>query len=257
MNGLQQFVTKYRFPLFFLLSYVLSWWALPVTRQGMLPQGPAFAALIVIALSLGRPGLRKFWGRLTNFRGGWWYLAGPAVLAGGLVAAFVVNLLLGASASGGLQLPLGFAMFLLILGGEWEELGWTGYALPALQQRYAKAINGPLLATLILGIFRGIWHLPLVCVGAIPWYDAVLMNLLVFQPIISWLYNKTGGSVPVVVVFHYMSNLLMAIVAMVFEGGEAERYKILYYAFGFLAVLVIAWKTQLKFGWRGEENQLS
>ena len=254
MNRSEQFFTRYQLPLFFLLSYLLSWWLLP-TGQGMLPQGPAFAALIVIALTAGRAGLREWWHRLTNFRAGWWYLVGPAILAGALVAAFVVNVLLGASVSRGPQLPLEAVIILLIFGGEWEEPGWSGYALPALQQRYAKTPNGALIATLILGIFRGVWHLPLVLVGAIPWYDAVLLTPFVFQPIISWLYNKTGGSVPAVMVFHYASNLFSAVVSPVFAGPEKELYRILYYAFGFLIAIVIAWKTQFKFGWRGEQDQ--
>lgn len=255
MNSVQNFFTKYRFPLFFLLSYLLSWWLLPATRQGMLPQGPAIAAVIVIALTAGRAGLREWWGRLTNFRGGWWYLIGPGILAGALVAAFVVNVLLGASVKGGPKLPVEVIVILLIFGGEWEEPGWSGYALPALQKRFAHVANGALLATLVLGIFRGIWHLPLVLVGAIPWYDAVLMTPFVFQPIISWLYNKTGGSVPVVIVFHYMSNLLSGFASPIFAGSEQELYRILFYAFGFLAAFVIAWKTQFKFGWRGEQSE--
>ncbi len=252
MNRSSQFFTKYRFPLFFLLAYLLSWWLLPVSRAGMLPHGAALAALIVLALTLGRPGLRVWWQRLTNFRGGWWYLVGPAILAGGLAVAFLLNLLVGASIRGGLQLPLEAVVMLILVGGEWEEPGWTGYALPELQKRYARTANGPLIATLILGVFRGLWHLPLVLAGAIPWYDAVLMTQLVFQPIISWLYNKTGGSVPVVIVFHYMSNLLGGLTSPIFAGPEAEQYKILYYGFGFVAVIMIAWKTQFKFGWRGE-----
>jgi membrane protease YdiL (CAAX protease family) len=152
-------------------------------------------------------------------------------------------------------LPLEVIVILLIFGGEWEEPGWTGYALPALQKRYAQAANGPLIATLILGVFRGIWHLPLVFVGAIPWYDAVLLTPLVFQPMISWLYNKTQGSVPVVIVFHYMSNLLGGISGQLFEGPAAEQQRILFYAFGFVAAFVIAWKTQFKFGWRGEQSE--
>lgn len=254
MNRSQQFFTKYRFPLFFALSYLLSWGFLVASRQGMLSQGPAFAALIVLALTVGRPGVREWWRRLINFRGGWWYLVGPAILAVGLVAGFVVNVLLGATVSGGLQFPIEVVVILLIFGGEWEEPGWSGYALPALQKRYANVANGALIATLVLGIFRGIWHLPLVFVGAIPWYDAVLMTPFVFQPIITWLYNKTGGSVPVVIVFHYMSNLLSVMVDSIFAGPEQELFKILFYAFGFVAALVIAWKTQFKFGWRGEQS---
>ncbi len=253
MNRSQQFFTKYRFPLFFLLSYLLSWWLLPVSRQGMLPHGPAFAALIVIALTLGKPGLREWWQRLVNFRGGWWYLAGPAILAGGLAVAFVINVLMGASVSGGLQLPLQAVVMLLLVGGEWEEPGWSGYALPALQKAYARNAHGGLISTLLLGTFRAIWHLPLVIVGAIPWYEGFLLNILVFQPIISWLYNKSRGSVPVVMVFHFMSNLLSVVVGSVFAGAEAVQYKILFHACGLLIALVIAWRSGFNFGWRGEQ----
>ncbi|HET6845881.1 MAG TPA: CPBP family intramembrane glutamic endopeptidase [Anaerolineales bacterium] len=254
MNRSQQFFTKYRFPLFFLLSYLLSWWLLPATRQGMLPHGVAFAAMIVLALTAGRAGLGEWWGRVTNFRGGWWYLIGPGILVGALVVAFALNLLLGATVTGGLQFPLEVVFIFLIVGGMWEEPGWTGYALPALQQRYAKAANGPLMATLVLGIFRAIWHLPLVIVGAIPWYEGILLNVLVFQPIISWLYNKSRGSVPVVMVFHFMSNFLSVIVGRVFAGAEATQYRILFFILGFVAAVVIAWRTRLTFGWRGEES---
>ncbi len=253
MNQSQQFFTKYRFPLFFLLAYLLSWSWL-VTRMGLLPHGVAFAAMIVLALTVGRPGLREWWGRVTNFRGGWWYLIGPAILALGLAIAFVVNLLLGASVVGGLQLPLEAVVMLLVFGGEWEEPGWTGYALPELQKRYANTAHGALIATMVLGIFRAIWHLPLMFVGAIPWYEAILVNVLVFQPIISWLYNKSRGSVPAVMVFHYMSNLLAVVTGAVFAGAEGVQYRILFYVFGFVAALVIAWRSGFKFGYRGEQD---
>jgi membrane protease YdiL (CAAX protease family) len=254
MNQKKQFFTRYRFTLFFLLAYLLSWWTM-LPRLGLFPYGPTLAGIVVIALTLGRAGLREFWGRVTNFRGGRWYLVGPAILAIGLVAAFGVNVLLGAPVSAPPQLPLIAVGLLLLLGGEWEEPGWTGYALPALQRRYAKTRNGPLIATLILGIFRALWHLPLVIVGAIPWYEGLLMNVLVFQPIISWLYNKSKGSVPAVMVFHFMSNLLSVIVSPLFVGSEKVQYTILFYVFGFVAALVIAVGSGFKFGWRGADEQ--
>lgn len=255
MSPSPRWPTKYRFPLFFLLAYLLSWWALPVTRRGMLSQGVALAAVIVIALTTGKAGLREFWGRVTRFRAGAWYLAGPAIFAGGMALAVATNVLLGASVVGSLQFPVAAALLLLVFGGAWEELGWSGYALPALQERFAKAAHRALIATLVLGVLRGLWHLPLVVVGAIPWYDAVLLSPFVFQPIISWLYNRSGGSVPVVWVFHYASNLLPAIVAPLFTGADMVRFMILFYGFGFLATLVIAWRTRLGFGWRGVDDQ--
>jgi len=144
---------------------------------------------------------------------------------------------------------------LLVFGGEWEELGWSGYALPALQRRFANVAKGALLATLVLGVLRGVWHLPLVIVGAIPWYDAALMTPFVFQPIISWLYNRSRGSVPVVFVFHYASNLFSVFVSPVFTGPEKVQNTLLFYAFGFLAALWIAWRSGFTFGWRDERDE--
>ncbi|HEY5731758.1 MAG TPA: CPBP family intramembrane glutamic endopeptidase [Anaerolineales bacterium] len=248
--------TKYQLPLFFLLSYLLSWWAiLPV--HGLLPHGVAIAAAIVIALTLGRTGLREWWGRLTNFRAGWLFLAGPAIVAGYILVAYVVNLLLGATVVNPPRFPSVMAVGeLLLLGGMWEELGWSGYALPTLQKRFAKNPNGALIATLILWIFRGIWHLPLIFWARwpIPWYDAALYSSLAMQVIISWLYNKSGGSVPAVMLYHLMSNILFRVMSPVFAGPDATMYGILSYAFAILIALALAWSSKFKLGWRDTEK---
>lgn len=254
MNRVRSLLTKYQLPLFFLLSYLLSWWSLPSGR-GLLPHGVAIAAIIVITLTDGKKGVRIFFKRLTNFRAGRLYLAAPAIIVGFILANSAANLLAGGTLFGPPNLPFALvAAGLLILGGQWEEPGWTGYALPALQTRFANTRNGMLIATLTLGVFRGIWHLPLVLVGAIPWYNAVWFTPFVFQPFITWLYNKSGGSVPVVMFFHYLSNLLFT-VSPVFTGADKPTYTILYLTFGALLTLALAWKTGGKFGWRGTEDE--
>ncbi len=251
MIEFQKLIKKYQLPLFFLLAYLLSWWSLLFVR-GMLPHGVALAAVIVILLSAGKLGLREFWNRLINFRAGWLFLAAPAIIIGFILFNIVSNLLAGATFAGFRQVPFAIiAVELLLLGGLWEELGWTGYALPTLQKRFSKSKYGILIATLIVGIFRGVWHLPLLMVGAIPWYDAIWFTPFVFQPFITWLYNKSGGRVLVVMFFHYMSNLLFAL-SPDFTGGNKLLYTILYLTFGGLATLVLVWKTQFKLGLRKE-----
>ena len=47
-----------------------------------------------------------------------------------------------------------FLLTAVIFGGQ-EEPGWRGFALPHLQSRHS-----PMLATLILGLAWGIWHVP-------------------------------------------------------------------------------------------------
>lgn len=247
MNKPQTVFQKYELPLFFLLAYLLSWWSAPFAAGGIIPHGPALAAVIVIALTSGRQGLRGFWSRLTNFRAGWWYLVGVAVAAAYLLAAFAVNLMLGAKTVSPFPFPtIGTVIVLLLMGGLWEEPGWTGYVLPKLQERFAPLSYGTLAATLSAGFFRSIWHLPLVFSGAIAWYDAVFF-IFAFQVIIAWLYFKSNRSVPAVMVFHYASNLLTgSMMLQAFTGAEKTAYYILFVVFACLAALIIAWTTKFK-----------
>ena len=66
----------------------------------------------------------------------------------------------------------------VIFGGQ-EEPGWRGFALPRLQQRHT-----PLVATLLLGLGWGIWHVPL-------YGPAGFVVPLVLAFYYTWLYNKT------------------------------------------------------------------
>ena len=248
--------TKYQLPLFFLLSYLLSWWLMLVAR-GMLAHGVAIAAAIVVSLTLGRAGLREWWGRVTNFRAGRWFLIGPVIAVGYYLAAMVVNLLLGARVVSLPQFPSVMVLGeLVLLGGVWEEPGWSGYAQPTLQKRFAKTPNGALLATLVLWIFRGIWHLPLVIFGGMPWYDAVFY-CFALQVIISWLFNKSGGSVPAAMLFHLTSNILYRAMGPVFAGSDGTMYGALWYTGAILVALALTWKSQFTLGWRNTEISIS
>jgi membrane protease YdiL (CAAX protease family) len=66
----------------------------------------------------------------------------------------------------------------VIFGGQ-EEPGWRGFALPRLEERHA-----PLVATLILGLGWGVWHIPL-------YGPARFVVPLVLAFFYTWLYNRT------------------------------------------------------------------
>jgi membrane protease YdiL (CAAX protease family) len=72
-------------------------------------------------------------------------------------------------------------VFVAFLGGGFEEPGWRGFALPRLQRRHS-----PLVATLLLGLLWGVWHIPLY--GPVGF---VLPLVLAFY--YTWLYNRTGS----------------------------------------------------------------
>lgn len=110
----------------------------------------------------GRAGLRALLDRLLRGRVGtkWWVVAlltGPAVVAAVLFGltlispAFTPGLLTTQDPARLLILGLGAGF---IGGGLLEELGWTGFAVPTLRQRYGILATG-----LIVGVLWGMWHL--------------------------------------------------------------------------------------------------
>jgi hypothetical protein len=240
MNKTKNTSAKYRLPMFFLLSYLLSWWSAPLTDGVIIPYGPIFATLIVLAVTAGRQGIRKWWRRITHWRVAWyWYLVGPAIIVGYQGAAFIINLLLRASIADFPTLPsMGVFLQLLIIGGLWEEPGWSGYALPQLLDRYTNRRNGALIAVVILGVFRAIWHLPLFLYGHIAWFDIFIFEIG-FQIIIGWLYIRSGGSVPVVMLFHFTSNLLGTVMSPVFTGAARTNYYALFMGLAAMIAVVI------------------
>jgi hypothetical protein len=242
------FLNNHQLPLFFLLTYLLSWWSVPLFNGSLVPQGPAFAAVIVTAIVAGKQGLRELWKRLRNFGNGWAYIAGPAIIFGYQGLAYVINLLLGATVVVFPQIPpLGVWLELLIVGGLWEEIGWSGYALPKLIERFANRPNGPLLAALILGILRATWHLPLFMYGTLYWFDILVFEIAV-QVIIAWLYTRSGGSVLAIMVFHFTSNLIGAATSSVFNGIDRMNYYAIFMGLAALIALIIAWRSLSKFG---------
>jgi membrane protease YdiL (CAAX protease family) len=217
---------------FFALAYALSWsWAIPlaaahlVVRRGVgwpthLPAllGPAIAALVVTAWTMGRPGVRDLGARLVRWRVPvrWWLVAVSPV-------AFL-GLALAAMATAGQALPsvgdfgrfsgipaIGLAGVLLIIfaGAVGEETGWRGYALPQLQRRFS-----PLASSLILAVVWFGWHLPQFWAiatyrGFAPaGYVGMFCGLACGAVVLTWLYNRSGGSILLVAVWHGLYNVV-------------------------------------------------
>jgi membrane protease YdiL (CAAX protease family) len=208
-------VRRHPLIVFFVLAYVFSWWPWPLYALGLAPGyivgfGPFLAALVVLALTRGKIGILGLLKRMVRWRvGPVWYAAALLLPVGVALGATVLNVLLGAqppsSAELGAWPSLIPTFFLLLLipgiGGVWEEPGWRGYALPKLQ-----AGRSALVASLILGVVWAFWHLPLMAYGAVPWSDIAYVT--VQSVVYAWLFNNTGGSVLLVMLFHTMNNVI-------------------------------------------------
>jgi len=189
---------------------------------GVLPGayiGPLGAAFVVTSLVEGRAGLRHWAKRLVRWRVGWkWYVAIVLLVPGTILAT--TFLLPGAT--DGLTAPSWtiIAAFIPMLIAQFlttataEEPGWRDFALPRLQDKF-----GPVLGTTVLGLLWGTWHLPLFATewGGYPdvtWAEPTLFVVacVPLSFVMTWIFNKTGESLPTVMVFHAAINSTFSLV---------------------------------------------
>jgi uncharacterized protein len=85
-------------------------------------------------------------------------------------------------------------------------LGWRGFALPRLQEKY-----NALLSSLILGVIWTCWHLPLFFITGMtqmsipfPIYLVLVITITIY---ITWLYNNSNGSLIITVLAHFAYNM--------------------------------------------------
>jgi len=179
--------------------------------------GPSVAGILLTGLVDGRAGLREFRSRLLKWRvGARWYAV--ALLTAPLVATAV---LLGLSLTSPDFFPrifistedkaflLQFSIVSGLMVGIFEELGWTGFAVPKMRQRYGVLGRG-----LIVGLMFAAWNFLVVfwvsdatsTAGALPPALFVLVILFTWLPayrvLMVWVYERTNGSLLVAMLMH-------------------------------------------------------
>lgn len=171
--------------------------------------GPALASLTVTAITSGKAGVGHLLRRCVQWRVGvQWYLIA--------IFGFFLVYFVGYSVFLGVNLPLTLllqwtllftvffpqAVFIILTGSFAEELGWRGFALPRLQQRY-----GPIVGSIILGTLHGLWHLPafftrLLGPFSLPYYAGFLFTAIAATFLFTWIFNHTRGSVLIATLTH-------------------------------------------------------
>ena len=141
----------------------------------------------------------------------------PAVTAATYALAYMTRVALRAPRFPFPGALLLFPLFLVAALG--EELGWTGYAIDPLQERW-----GALQAALLLGVIWAVWHIvAMVQAGQSPaWIAWGCLDMVATRVLMVWLYDNAGKSVFSIALFHAMANLSTK---TLFPGGsyEAER----------------------------------
>ncbi|MEU1430853.1 CPBP family intramembrane glutamic endopeptidase [Nocardia sp. NPDC005746] len=112
----------------------------------------------------------------------------------------------------GWRLPLSPAaapglVLVFLIAATCEELGWTGYAIEPLQQRF-----GMLPAALGLGVYWALWHLiPLVEAGhPVGWIAGWFLGAVAIRVLIVWLHDRTGHGVSAAILMHVSFNVTAA-----------------------------------------------
>lgn len=268
MTILMAFTKKHPVPSYFALVFAISWGGLLAiggpggTSSGTAwqsnPQlalmilamlsGPSVAGLLLTGLVTGKAGFRQLLSQLLRGRvGARWYavalLSAPLVytavyFALSLVSPVYLPTLLTTSD----KAPLLLSAVAAGLGvGLFEELGWTGFAVPRLRLRYGLFTTG-----LIVGVPWGAWHLltndlwigstyagelPLALFWMATGLSLLLGQLLAYRVLMVWVYDRTG-SLLVVVLMH--TSLVVSTFAF---GAAATGVAYLTYVF----VLAAAW----------------
>lgn len=227
MKTFSEFLKRNSLIVGILLMFLLTW-PIDLANSGVLPfevpfvvyillgWGFIFASLIMTGLTLGRAAVVALLKRFLLWRVGLkWYLVALLFLPAVYVTAVFLNAALSGSPADfstvfafrifgpSANLPLlvlPFMLFDAVANG--EEMGWRGYVLPRLQVRHSA-----LVASLVVGLIWGFWHLPkFLAPGNTSSFALYMVETVAKAVLYTWLYNNTKGSLLLVTLFHAAGN---------------------------------------------------
>mgnify|MGYP003871589821 CR=1 FL=1 len=209
---------------FFLLVFALAipiWVIEPMVKVKGLPLDvpitdliatfiPLIAACILVYKEEGQGGVKKLLKRVFDFsriRQKTWYL--PLIF----LMPIIYLLIYGVMQLFRLPLPVGVEIpfsdnalifVIIFIGATGEEVGWSGYAVDALQERWDA-----LKTAIIVGLVWAILHYPSIIQqgNGLTWMAWATLGLVGMRILIVWLYNNTGKSIFACILFHSIANI--------------------------------------------------
>ncbi len=220
-EALGRLVEKHAVGFYFVLTLLISWTgivvllgrhAFPLTWEhferlggalyGVILAGPVVAGLAMTGVVDGHAGYRELFRRLGKWRVGaraYGLALLPAIVLAVVAAALSwistgsVPTIFTASNTAS---TVGLAVIASLTFGLFEEVGWTGFAVPKLRNRHGAVATG-----IIVGLVWGAWHFPLF--WAADSFSAPLPFAILLLRLFSWLpgfrilmvrlYDRTGS----------------------------------------------------------------
>ena len=248
---------KYLGFLFALLTYILTWSVeIPtaLTKHGyaftniskglqtICTLSPGIVAIILTAIYFGKKGLKSLFKAIVKWRVKFkWYIIiiilGIALCG---LSLLIFNWITGQSIKP--DQPYNFVFYFILilpLSAFWEEIGWRGFLLPILQEKYTA-----IKSSLIIGFVWGLWHLP-IYLAINPYGDkTIIFFLMMFiacfalSMIATYLYNSTKGSLLSCILFHNAINTSAAYFYGNIKGEELRPLLIWIFSLIISAVLI-------------------
>lgn len=245
----------WQLPAFLVLAFAWSWsWWIPMAAAGTITRegqgwpthligllGPAIAAIVVTALADGRAGVADLVARAMRWRvaGRYWLLiaaTGLLVLLPLLVGNAEANGVDFVRYSGAPEIGLLTVVYVLLVNGFGEEMGWRGFLAARLSRTYGLAAT-----SLLVWVVWAAWHAPLFWVvqnfrdltvaGVIGWSIGLLLGSVV----LTWLHNSARSSILMVALWHTVFNFATATTAASGIGAAAASTLVMVGALTLLA----------------------
>jgi uncharacterized protein len=120
------------------------------------------------------------------------------------------------------------------LVGNYEEICWRASLLPRLQTKYTA-----LVASLMVGVIQGVWHLPYAFVTGhfvqVIGLPAMVLMSMAMSIVFAWVYIGTRGSLLLVALFHAAYDALSP-----FQGSDITQAYLTIGVWWAVALLVVA-----------------
>lgn len=227
--------------LFFFLAYALMWACFISVAKLRIPANtvigysllllgaiaPSLAAIFVTKRSEGSSGVRAllapiFQGQVAAR---WYVFAVGYIVAVKLIATVLYRILTGAWPHFGttplyvLLYVLPFAVLISTPFQAGEEVGWRGYALPRMAQRFGL---GP--ASVLLGFIWAFWHLPQFFIPETDTYGqsfaVFVIQVTAMSVAMAWLWARSNRSLLLTMLMHASVNNLKDIVPAAVPGAH-------------------------------------
>lgn len=257
-------LSKHPVLIFFILTFVISWGAIlllfgfeaiPATKEmqekiGMaILLGPTLSGILLIMLHDGLSGIRQLGSRLVHWRANirWYLVAVFTAPLSTLLCVLIFSLFTSAYHPPVLNSndPSGILLLGIIGGltiGLFEEIGWTGFAIPRLLRKLNIFKTG-----MLLGLIWGAWHFILFWENdsfhrTIP-FLLLLARLFSWLPayriLMVWVYEGTK-SLLIIILMHASLVASLAILDPLVSGKDLLIYIVIRAAVLWSIVAVMA-----------------